>query len=129
MSGTIGAGSTMQVYVTDISAGEAWYTRLLGTPPHFVPESRVREWEIVAGNWLLVVEVEPDQTWRGGRLRLGVADIERAREELAAALSIPVSPVDRIAGAAAWCDFDDPWGNRLGFFQDLSAAGTAGEGP
>ena len=74
------------------------------------------------------MEAEPDQTWRGGHLRLGVANIERAREELAAALSVPGSPVDPLEGAAAWCDFDDPWGNRLGFFQDLSAAGTAGEG-
>lgn len=36
------------------------------------------------------------------------------------ALGLDISPVERIEGVVAYCNFDDPWGNKMGFFQDLA---------
>jgi len=53
-------------------------------------------------------------------LRLGVADIEAERKRIQEELHIEVSEIERIEGLAAWCNFTDPFGNRLGLFQDLA---------
>jgi predicted enzyme related to lactoylglutathione lyase len=56
------------------------------------------------------------------RVRFGVADI-RAERERAVGLGIAVSPVTSLPGVVAFVDFGDPWGNTLGFYQDLAPSG------
>jgi predicted enzyme related to lactoylglutathione lyase len=120
-------GLTIQVRVGDRAAGLAWYTRLLGRPPDLDHASasgdtsaagNVMEWELQPNCWLQLAPGVPAGGF--GPLRLGVRDIEEARPRVAEALGIAISPIQRIEGVAAWCDFTDPFGNRLGLVQDLS---------
>jgi hypothetical protein len=72
----------------------------------------------VPGNFELHI-VESDVAGsQQGRLRLGVADVESERQRLVDA-DVEVSPIEELAGVVRWCNVDDPWGNRLGFYQDL----------
>jgi hypothetical protein len=52
-----------------------------------------------------------------------VDDLHRSRQAVLA-LGVACQEPMHIPGLAAWCDFTDPWGNRLGLFQDL--AGESG---
>ena len=58
--------------------------------------------------------------WLGGPVRFEVEDIEMERERLRDALEAEISEIERVESLAAWCNFPDPFGNRLGLFQDLS---------
>lgn len=120
-------GLTIQVRVGDLAAGLAWYERLLGRPPDrdhagdasaSAASGAITEWELQPNCWLQLAPGVPAAGF--GPLRLGVRDIEEARPRVAEALGIAVSPIQRIEGIAAWCDFADPFGNRLGLVQDLA---------
>lgn len=54
----------------------------------------------------------------GSTAQVGVADIDTARKQLLD-VGVPAGEVEVLEGAAAWCDFPDPFGNPLGLFQDL----------
>lgn len=54
--------------------------------------------------------------------RFGVGDVRAARERLAGR-GVEVSPVTSLPGVVAFVDFADPWGNTLGFYQDLAPSG------
>jgi hypothetical protein len=111
-------GMAVQVRVGDVSAAGKWYERLFGRPPDRTPLSTLWEWELLPMCYFRLVAGEP----RLGsmRIRLGVADLADERERLQEALGLAVSPVECIEGSALWCDFDDPFGNRLGLFEDLA---------
>lgn len=111
-------GITMQVRAGDLDAARGWYSALLGRPPDEEPSASLAEWEILPNCWLQLAEGAPAPG--NGPLHLGVADIEMERERLQQALKVAVSPIERIEGEVAWCNFEDPFGNRLGFFQDLA---------
>jgi catechol 2,3-dioxygenase-like lactoylglutathione lyase family enzyme len=120
-------GLTIQVRVGDLAAGRAWYTRLLGRPPDLDhaddasasgASGNIKAWELQPNCWLQLAPGVPAAGF--GPLRLGVRDIEEARSRVAEALGIAISPIRRIEGVAAWCDFADPFGNRLGLVQDLA---------
>lgn len=113
-------GMTIQLKVPDITMGAAFYSRLLGREPDVEPHDDFKEWELVPTCWLQLAEgtAEP-----AGRLRLGVEDIESNRARVERELGVTCSRIERISGLAAWCNFEDPWGNRLGLFQDLSVNG------
>ncbi len=111
-------GLTIQLWVGDIDAATAWYERLLRRPPDFVPRPDFKEWELVPDTWLQIsASKNPGQM---SRLRLGVEDLKRERERLIDELGIDATEIERLEGAAAWCNFQDPWGNRIGLFQDLA---------
>jgi catechol 2,3-dioxygenase-like lactoylglutathione lyase family enzyme len=116
------AGVTFQVRVPDFEAGLRFYAKLLGREPDLVPHGGFAEWEIVPNAWLQVGEGQPEI---GRPIRFGVEDIRNERERLASELGVEVSEIEIVhvadSGAiACWCDFEDPFGNRLGLFQDLS---------
>lgn len=111
-------GITTQVRANDFDAAITWYVTLLGRPPDEEPGADVAEWELLPNCWLRLAKGTPAPD--NGPLHLGVADIEGERERLQHVLKLAVSPVERIEGEVAWCSFDDPFGNRLGFFQDLA---------
>ncbi len=111
-------GLTVQLWVGDIETATDWYERLLGRPPDFVPRPDLKEWELVPDTWLQIsTSKNPGQM---SRLRLGVEDLEGERGRLIHDLGIDATEIERIGGAAAWCNFQDPWGNRIGLFQDLA---------
>lgn len=108
---------TLQIRVREIEEGVAFYRRLIGRAPDLDATPTFKEWEVLPGCWVQVTLGEaPMQT----RLRFGVADLETARALAQTELKVDPTPVERIDGLVAWCNFDDPWGNPIGIFQDLA---------
>ncbi|HET7628085.1 MAG TPA: VOC family protein [Bacillales bacterium] len=111
---------TMQFRVKDYEEGVRWYEKLFRRPADFVPHEDFAEWEMLSGCWLQVAKGEPAEG--SGPLRLGVDEIEGERKRLIAELGVEPSPVYSREGVPVkWCTFSDPWGNRIGFFQELSS--------
>ncbi len=111
------SGVTFQVTVSDFQQGLEWYTKLFGRKPDFLPPEDFVEWQIVPNAWLQVGEGSP---LRGRPIRFGVSNIVQERERIQRELNVQVSPIERLEGVAAWCNFTDPFGNQLGLFQDLA---------
>jgi predicted enzyme related to lactoylglutathione lyase len=80
----------------------------------------VHEWRLAAGAWLQLMAGAPSPPATGELLRLGVGDIEAARRELAGA-GARVGEVTTIPGVITFCDAEDPFGNALSLYEDLSA--------
>jgi catechol 2,3-dioxygenase-like lactoylglutathione lyase family enzyme len=111
------SGLTLQVGVRDMAGARSFYDRLFGREPDFVPTEDVQGYETGPGAWFqITTALEPG---RIHRIRFGVPDLAVARDELKAA-GIEASEVAETPGVAQWCDFADPYGNPLGFYQDLS---------
>lgn len=108
---------TYQVRVTDFEKGRAWYEKLLKRPPDFEPVDGFIEWELIPHSWLQVAKGTPAPG--SGPLRIGVTDIEKERERIIRELDVEVSEIETLEGVASWCNFQDPFGNRLGLFQEL----------
>jgi len=109
-------GGTVEFRVPDIRAGVAFYSRLFGRPPDFEPHTDFVEWEGFEGFWFQHGEGEPRPTYS---LRLRVNDIEAEIPRVEREVGARCSPVTRIPGLVAFCDFSDPWGNHLGLYQRL----------
>lgn len=109
---------TVQVTVADFKQGVSFYERLLRRPPDFIPDKEFAEWELIPGCWLQVTKGNPP--FGSGPIRFCVEDIEGERERVIAELGVPVTQIQVQKGVpAASCTFVDPWGNHLGFFQEL----------
>lgn len=109
---------TVQVRVADFDEGLRFYEHLLNRPPAFRPHEGFAEWELIPGCWLQVALGEP--TPGSGPIRLGVVDIQAERRRLVSQLGVEIGEVQTREGVpAAWCTFSDPWGNRLGLFEEL----------
>lgn len=109
---------TIQVKVADFAEGSKWYENLFNRPPDFTPHEHFSEWQIVPNCWLQVVKGTP--IVGSGPLRFGVADIESERFRIIAELGVEVSEIETNEQVpVSWCNFQDPYGNRLGFFQDI----------
>ena len=112
-------GMTVQLYVGEIGAARDWFSSLFGRKPDFQPRDDFAEWQFRPGSWEIhVVEGEPASSQRA-YLRFGVSDIAATRTRLAEE-GVEVSEVEELPDVVRWCNFDDPWGNRLGLYQDLS---------
>lgn len=123
------AGFTLQVYVPSKQAtpARAYYTGLFGREPEFAPHDDFFEWAPVPGQecWVQVV-ARPDSEPMTNRVRFRVTDLIAAvafLNELAIAHSQP----SQLPGVVAFVDFADPWGNQLGYYQDLVASGLQPE--
>ncbi len=113
-------GFTIQVYVNDIKKARPWYERLLGRKPDSVPVPEFLEWEIVPDFWFQVVEKSGIKVPKNNRrMRFGVSDIDEERARVAERMRLKVTEVESLANVVSWCNFEDPWGNKLGLFQDL----------
>jgi catechol 2,3-dioxygenase-like lactoylglutathione lyase family enzyme len=117
-------GMTLQVQVGDLVRAREFYTAVLGSEPEFEPHQDFLEWRVVPGGetWLQAVGVIAPVRPLANRVRFGVRDVRAERDRLLA-WGIDVSPVTALPGVVAFVDFADPWGNTLGFYQDLAPSG------
>jgi catechol 2,3-dioxygenase-like lactoylglutathione lyase family enzyme len=111
--------ATFGIRTRDLARARAWYAKLLGREPDFLPAADVYEWRLAPGAWLQLVAGEPCEPGRGQVARLGVAEIDAARAALQAA-GASVGDVWRIPDVVALCDFEDPFGNPLSIYEDLT---------
>jgi predicted enzyme related to lactoylglutathione lyase len=110
---------TFTLRTRELDGARDWYGALLGRSPDLEPADGVFEWRLTPGAWLQLVDGEPARAGRGQLMRLGVADIEAAAAELAAA-GARVGEMTTIPGVIAFCDAEDPFGNPLSLYEDLS---------
>jgi catechol 2,3-dioxygenase-like lactoylglutathione lyase family enzyme len=109
-------GVTVVVGVTGMDEALAFYRQFFGRAPDFVLAEDFQEYEVVAGMWYqLTTRVAPG---RGRRVRFGVSDIWAERQALISQ-GLEVTEIAGEPGIVAWCEFKDPFGNPLGYFQDL----------
>lgn len=122
-------GFTLQVYVPSEQAGEAraYYRKLFGRDPEFEPHDDFFEWAPIAGQecWLQVV-ARSDATPLNNRIRFRVADLAEAIAFLDTR-DIAHSEPSQLPGVVAFVNFADPWGNMLGYYQDLAPSGQQPE--
>ena len=108
----------MQVYVDDMKRARPWYAKLLGRKPDFTAGPEFLEWEVVPDFWFQVVKKDGQKDSQ--RKRFGVSDIHLARRRIIEEMIIEVTQIEELPkGVVKWCNFQDPWGNKLGLFQDL----------
>ena len=110
---------TFALRTRELDRAREWYAALLGRPPDLAPADGVHEWRLAPGAWLQLGAGEPSPPGTGQLLRLGVDDIEAARAELAAA-GASVGDVTTIDGVIAFCDAEDPFGNVVSLYEELS---------
>jgi predicted enzyme related to lactoylglutathione lyase len=118
--GSFWKGFTIQVYVSEIKKAQPWYEKLIGRKPDSAPFPEFLEWEIVPDFWFQIVEKKGMKVPKQNRrMRLGVRDIRKERARVAEGMNVKVTKVEGLAGVAKLCNFEDPWGNKLGLFQDM----------
>jgi catechol 2,3-dioxygenase-like lactoylglutathione lyase family enzyme len=115
---------TLQLEVSDLARAREFYTALLGSAPEFEPHEDFLEWRVVPSGetWIQAVGVSGQVRPLTCRVRFGVADIRVERDRLVG-MGVEASPVTSLPGVVAFIDFADPWGNALGFYQDLAPSG------
>ncbi|GEL77839.1 VOC family protein [Tenuibacillus multivorans] len=109
---------TIQFRVSDFKEGRKFYEGFFQREPDFVPHDGIAEWEIIPGSWLQLAEGTPAKG--SGPLRLGVTDIEAARDRMVNDFGVNHFEFNsREEVPVKWATFVDPWGNGLGFFEYL----------
>jgi predicted enzyme related to lactoylglutathione lyase len=114
-------GLTLQIPVGDIEAGRRFYTALFGRGPDFAPHHDFLEWRVLAGVelWWQVVGMTEAFQPLATRVRLLVDDVRVAARHVETALGVPASAVTTLPSVVKFINFEDPWGNRLGYYQDI----------
>lgn len=117
-------GMTLQIQVDDVDEARRFYTALFGAGPGFEPHDDFLEWRAVEGTevWIQVVGVEGEVRRLLNRLRFGVHDVVSTRARLIEQ-GIEVSGITTLPGVVSFIDFADPWGNQLGYYEDISSSG------
>ena len=111
--------ATFGIRTGDLAGARVWYERILGRPPDLVPADGVYEWRLAPGAWLQLIAGEPAEPGIGQIARLGVAEIGAARAALEAA-GARAGEVTTIPDVVAICDVEDPFGNALSIYEDLT---------
>jgi catechol 2,3-dioxygenase-like lactoylglutathione lyase family enzyme len=101
------------IYVSDFGAAKAWYVRLLGSEPAFLPNDTEAVWELAEHRWLYIVH---NAEHAGHAVQTIIADDD---------LDVRVAQIsDRGIEPAAWEPhpngvrkvlYRDPDGNEIGF--------------
>lgn len=122
-------GVTLQIQVGDLSAGLDFYTMLFGRGPDFSPHEDFFEWQVVEGAevWWQIVVVPGRIHPLTNRSRLKVNDVRAATDWARSSLKVEPGQVSTLPGVVAFVDFEDPWGNQLGFYEDLAPSGQQPE--
>jgi len=122
MSGELRPGGmTLQLPVGDIEAGRRFYATLLGRGPDFTPHDDFLEWRVLPGVelWWQVVGMDGPFPPLTARVRLRVDDVRAAARRVASELGVVASPVTTLPGVVSFINFEDPWGNQLGYYEDI----------
>jgi len=109
-------GFTTQLRVPDVAAGLTFYEDLIGRAPDNSPHVNFYEWELKNAAWFQLGQGKVTEAYP---LRFAVRDIAAEVSRMPARFGITCSEILRIPEVVAWCNFEDPWSNRLGFYQDL----------
>lgn len=120
-SAPITAGVTVQVYVptNETATARSFYSTLFGREPEFEPHDDFFEWSPISGQECWVqVGGKADAAPMHNRMRFRVHDLRAALDFLDSS-GIEHSEPSQLPEVVAFVDFSDPWGNRLGYYQDL----------
>lgn len=122
-------GMALQVHVGDMAQARAFYSGLFGRAPDFAPHEDFLEWQVCAGAevWWQIVGTPGAVDALRTRVRLLVDDVAAAVERARTGLRVEPTPVTELPGVVAFTDFEDPWGNQLGFYEDLVPSGQQRE--
>ena len=107
--------------VADYPSARAWYERLIGRPPAFLPHETEAVWNLLGpAGWIYVV-LDPARAGNA-LITLLVDDLEAHIAELAGR-GIAAAEIETIPGAVKTAAVTDPDGNRITFGQPLPADG------
>jgi catechol 2,3-dioxygenase-like lactoylglutathione lyase family enzyme len=98
--------------VGDVEAARAWYERLLGREPSFLPNESEAVWELAENRFVYILE-DRDGAGRG-LVTFFVDDLDDAVADIA---SRGIEPDERetYPGKARKATYHDPDGNEIGF--------------
>lgn len=122
-------GIAIQVYVPTEEAETArdYYSHFFGRGPEFAPHDDFFEWAPITEQecWFQVGGGD-NVAHMNNRIRFRVADLSRSVKFLETT-GIPHSEPSQLPGVVAFIDFSDPWGNKLGYYEDLVPSGQQQE--
>ncbi len=99
------------VRVSDFAAAKAWYERLLGEEPAFLPHATEAVWRLAEHRWLYIVESE------GAGHSMHTIFVDDLDARVAEIASRGIEPDDRetYPGKARKVIYRDPDGNEIAF--------------
>jgi predicted enzyme related to lactoylglutathione lyase len=100
------------VPVTDRDAAQAFYEKLLGSPPSFFPNDIEAVWELAEHRWLYV-EVRPDHAGHA-KHTVFVDDLD-ARVDRIAGRGLEPANRETYPNGVRKITYTDPDGNEIGF--------------
>jgi predicted enzyme related to lactoylglutathione lyase len=112
-------GLTIAIQVGNTVEALRLYSAVLGRGPDYVAHDDFHEWEVCKGAWLQVSSGHENPGLTSSRLRFEVADIAAEIEQLRG-LGVEVAEPTTLPDVVVFTDFTDPWGNRLGLYQDIA---------
>jgi catechol 2,3-dioxygenase-like lactoylglutathione lyase family enzyme len=98
--------------VRDYSAAVAWYEKLLGAPPSFLPNDTEAVWEIAQHRYVYIV-VKPQDAGHAVHA-LFVSDLDARISEIAGR-GLQPDEIEAYANGVRKATFRDPDGNEIGF--------------
>lgn len=117
------SGMTLQIEVGDTDRARHFYGALFGREPQYEPHDNFLEWKVANSEaWVQAVCVRGLVRPLQNRVRFRVTDVPAVHAELTSAL-VTVSTISVLAGVVRFFDFADPWGNELGYYEDLAPSG------
>jgi catechol 2,3-dioxygenase-like lactoylglutathione lyase family enzyme len=104
------------VPVADYAAALAWYKRLMGRAPDFIPEENEAVWQVVENGWIYII-ADPGRAGKA-LITLMVDDLDRLVAELEGR-GVPAGTIETQPGLYRIVEIPDPEGNRIRFGQAL----------
>jgi catechol 2,3-dioxygenase-like lactoylglutathione lyase family enzyme len=100
------------IYVRDYEEAKAWYTRLLGSEPSFIPHATEAVWELAENRWIYINQ-NPEHAGHAA-LTAFVDDLDAFVSQISARGIEPASDETYSEGARK-ISYRDPDGNEIGF--------------
>src|SRR5215217_1030877 len=98
--------------VSDFATAKAWYERLMGAEPAFMPHATEAVWELAEHRWLYILE---DAEGAGRALNTILVDDLDARVADIASRGLEPDERESYANGARKAIFHDPDGNEIAF--------------
>lgn len=117
-------GLTVCLQVGPTDEALHFYEDLFGRSPDFSTHADFHEWEISAGGWIQISTDNESPQVLPGRLRFDVPSIREAMAGLAD-LDVAITESFTLPGVVSIAEFEDPWGNKLGIYEDLASTSEA----